>query len=82
VYQALLAVPGRDWTVGRLAEAVSQAPVETVHTGVNIPISERLMDLIPRQRAMTVRLTAEGNAVLREILDRWTAERESPGGQG
>jgi hypothetical protein len=55
--------------VARLAETVPQTPAETVRTMLNMLLGEQLMDLVPRQPAMTVRPTGEGNATAREILD-------------
>ncbi|WP_341720527.1 hypothetical protein QQG74_12995 [Micromonospora sp. FIMYZ51] len=81
IYDALLAEPGRDWTVSQLAALLPDVSVEAVRTTVHLLLGDHLMEIVPRTRALTVRLTGEGRATVAEIRSRW-ASTQTPHGEG
>lgn len=82
VYETLTADPQRDWTVKDLTSLLPDVSVEAVRTTVHLLLADRLVDIVPRQRALTVRLTGDGREALVEILSRWAAAQPSePAGE-
>ncbi|MFI7209503.1 hypothetical protein [Micromonospora aurantiaca (nom. illeg.)] len=74
IYDALLAEPGRDWTVSQLASLLPEVSVEAVRTTVHLLLGDGLMEIVPHTRALTVRLTGEGRAAVAELRSRWAAQ--------
>lgn len=68
VYHVLLCDPGRQWTVRGLATAATAAKETAVRDCVNLLLAEKIVEQVPRQRALTVRLTEHGRTVLPALL--------------
>ena len=71
IYRALLTDPGRDRTVSQLAEQVPDVSVEAVRTTLYLLLGDGVLELVPRQRTLTLRLAGDGAAVLAELLAQW-----------
>ncbi|GAA1396736.1 hypothetical protein ACFQZ4_11895 [Catellatospora coxensis] len=72
IYRALLAHPARDWRVSQLAEEIPDVSVEAVRTTLYLLLGDRLVEAVPHQRSLTLRLTSEGRSTIEEITRRWT----------
>ena len=68
IYAALLSEPRGDWTVRRMAELMPEVSVEGVRATLHLLLGERLVDMVKRQRALTLRLTGDGEQILAKIL--------------
>lgn len=68
IYDALLADPTRDWTVSQLACVLPDVSVEAVRTTVHLLMGDRLMDIVPHNRSLTVRLTTQGRETVAAIV--------------
>lgn len=87
VYAALLAEPGRGWTVACMAERLPDVAVNDVRTTLHLLLGDRLMDIEPvaRQRSLTLRLSGDGEQMLAAILRDWQAaglDRAACGSRG
>ncbi|MEV6965698.1 hypothetical protein AB0M47_11320 [Hamadaea sp. NPDC051192] len=80
IYRALLAEPGRDWRVSQLAERVPQVSVEAVRTTLYLLLGDRLVEVVPHQRSLTLRLNDKGRAMLTQITAGWRRSRDCGGG--
>jgi len=79
IYAILVAQPKRHWTVSTLAQALSaHASVKenAVRDTVNFLLAQQLLAQVPRQRALTVALTASGEQALTIALRRAAKPRE------
>jgi hypothetical protein len=79
IYRALLADPGRDWRVSQLAEQVPDVSVEAVRTTLYLLLGDRLVDVVPHQRSLTLRLSDHGRATVEQIASRWQLLRDASG---
>jgi hypothetical protein len=77
VYETLTADPQRDWTVKDLTALLPDVSVEAVRTTVHLLLADRLVDIVPRRRMLTVRLNGDGSEALVEILSQWSAGQPS-----
>lgn len=80
IYRALLADPRRDWRVSQLAEQVPDVSVEAVRTTCFLLLGDHLVDMVPHQRHLTLRLNDRGSATLRQITAGWTHSHRAKGG--
>lgn len=80
IYGALLADPERNWRVSQLAEKVPDVSVEAVRTTLYLLLGDRLVEAVPHQRHLTLRLTDSGRAAVEQIVARW--RRSSEIGEG
>ena len=73
VYAALLAAGlQRCWTVRKMAEAMpDDISAGTVRTVLYLLLGDAVLELVPRQPTLTLRLCGDGAAVLAEILAQW-----------
>ena len=73
VYAALLAGgEERWWTVGQMAEVMpDDVSASTVRTVLYLLLGDAVLELVPRQRSLTLRLSGDGLTVLSELLARW-----------
>lgn len=72
IYGALLDEPGRDWNVRELAATLPGVSVEAVTATLHMLMGERLMEQVPHNRRLTLRLNGEGRSTIEEITRRWT----------
>jgi hypothetical protein len=79
IYRALLAELGWDWRVSQLAERVPQVSVEAVRTTLYLLLGDRLVEVVPHQRSLTLRLNDQGRAMLAQIMAGWQRPRGSCG---
>jgi hypothetical protein len=80
IYRALLAEPGRDWRVSLLTEQVPQVSVEAIRTTLYLLLGNRLMEVVPHQRSLSLRLNDNGRTTLGQITARWQRSRKTSGG--
>ncbi|MBL0888494.1 hypothetical protein [Myceligenerans indicum] len=73
IYDALLAEPERAWTVSQMAALLPDVSVEAVRTTLHLLLGDRLMDIVPRTRSLTIRLNDDGRATVAAIRARWEA---------
>lgn len=71
IYGAFLDEPQRVWSISGLALQLPDVSVEAVRTMVYLMLDDRLLETVPHQRALTVKLTAAGRAILVEITEGW-----------
>ncbi|MCP2328447.1 hypothetical protein HDA40_006954 [Hamadaea flava] len=76
IFDALLAGPKRVWTVSALASEVPDVSVEAVRTTLYLMMGDQLVEVLPGQRNLTLRLTRRGIDVISEIIERWAAAEE------
>jgi len=66
IYAALLSEPRGDWT-RRMAELMPEVSVDGVRAMLHLLFGERLVDMVKRQRSLTLRLTGDGEQILAKI---------------
>jgi hypothetical protein len=71
IYGALLAEPGRAWTIRELAATLPDVSVEAVTATLHLMLGERLLDQMRHTRGLTLRLNSEGRAVIKQITQGW-----------
>jgi len=81
IYRALLAAPGRVWRVSELAEQVPNVSVEAVRTTLYLLLGDRLVEAVPHQRSLTLRLNELGRSTVEQITSRWQASRMTGGAE-
>ncbi|MBB5871916.1 hypothetical protein F4553_005295 [Allocatelliglobosispora scoriae] len=72
IYAALLAEPGRQWNVRDLAAKLTGVSVEAVTATLHLLLGDRLMDIVPHSRRLTLRLNGEGRLTVEEITRAWS----------
>ena len=73
VYTQLLAAgQARCWTVRQMAEGMPDSvSADTMRTILYLLLGDGLLELVPRQRTLTLRLAGDGAAILAELLAHW-----------
>lgn len=73
VYSALLAADhGCGWTVRQMAEIMSaNVSAHAVRATLYLLLGDNVLQLVGRQRTLTLRLSADGATILKEILAIW-----------
>lgn len=75
IYAALLAEPAREWNVRALAARLPDVSVEAVTATLHMLMGDRLMDHVPHNRRLTLRLNTEGRSTVAEISRGWACTR-------
>jgi hypothetical protein len=75
VYAALVSDgENRWWTVRQMAEVMPEdISASTVRTVLYLLLGDAVLELVPRQRNLTLRLSGNGMTVLSELLAQWKA---------
>ena len=73
VYTQLLAAGhARCWTVRQMAEGMPDSvSAGTVRTILYLLLGDSVLELVPRQRTLTLRLAGDGAAILAELMAQW-----------
>lgn len=73
IFGALLAEPGRAWRVSQLAALLPDVSVEAVRTTLYLLLGERMVQPVPHNRSLTLRMTNEGQSAIELIRQAWAA---------
>lgn len=79
IYRALLAEPGRAWRVGQLAQQVPDVSMEAVRTTLYLLLGDRLVEPVPHQRCLMLRLNEEGRTTVEQVTAAWVRSGQSVG---
>ncbi|WP_212839395.1 hypothetical protein [Catellatospora sp. IY07-71] len=71
IYHALLVDPSRCWTVAQVAEVAPGVSVEAVRSTLHLLLGDAVMEIVPRQRLLTLRLAPDGADVLGRTIADW-----------
>lgn len=73
IYFQLVNALDRTWTVSQLASSLPSVSVEAIRATIHLLMDEQFVELVPRMRSLTVRVTDDGADALRQILSSWGA---------
>lgn len=79
IFGALIAEPDRAWRVSQLAALLPDVSIEAVRTTLYLLLGERMVQPVPHNRSLTLRMTDEGRSAIELIRRAWAASGSGEG---